>query len=207
MLKTTFNETDFRIKWVLGTTAAYLVSSLLASLAFLVAPSASTFAFTSALIAGAANGIIIGCLQWIILRPLLPKATSWIRGSFFGYFLGRIVAFGNPLPFFGPLGYGLILGLSVGWFQSNTLAKDALNPKEHWKWIWPNLLGWELAFFISGLVRPIAGGLGQFLVEGLVVGLFTGECLLRILRDLSIQKTPPPVLEDSASLSESDTEL
>lgn len=126
------------------------------------------------LMAGAAEGALIGFFQWRVLRKMAPgiQANSWIGitilaalvawglGSAPGWVLNPSEAASEGVLFDPPLwlmvlggaGSGIVLGALFGIFQNMVLKNFIAN---QWAWTLHNALGWALAmawiFLAAGL--------------------------------------------------------
>lgn len=126
------------------------------------------------LLAGVAEGSLIGFFQWRVLRRLLPGITakSWIGvtilAAVIGWGLGMMPAgllteqagntsFASPLwqMLLGGIGMGLVLGALFGLMQNMVLKHFVAN---QWQWPLYNTLGWGAAmgwvFLGAALIGP-----------------------------------------------------
>ncbi len=146
------------LQWILCTTLAWILGSLLPQ------------AF--ALFAG---GVVIGVLQWTVLRQRIGHAGWWIVASAVGWAAGWVLVIAMIPPEFGIL-TGTVLGAAMGilqWFILRRLVRQAT-----W-WIVVSVLGWTVA---------LTGFMGNLLIGG-VVGALTGTALELLLRYPGLMKS------------------
>jgi len=113
-------------------------------------------------------GILVGTLQWLILRKEIVRSFQWVLPSFGAMALFGIVIFGAGLGWV--IGIGL-LGTLVGVLQWLVLKQRI--PRAGW-WILASTLGW-----IAGIP---AGSVVGWNGLGAVYGAITGLALVLLLR-------------------------
>jgi hypothetical protein len=120
-------------------------------------------------------GVVMGILQWVVLRQYLRQAGWWILASTVGWSVG----WGTTIAVV-PLEIGILteplLGAAVGMLQWLVLRRQL---RQAGWWIVVSTLGWTVA---------LAGLTGQLLV-GAVVGAVTGIALELLLRYPGLMKT------------------
>jgi hypothetical protein len=122
-----------------------------------------------------ATGLVIGILQWVVLRQYLRRAGWWILASAVGWAGGWWIVFAVAPQEIGVLTEPL-LGAAMGTLQWLVLRRTL---RQAGWWIVVSALGWTVA--LTGLT-------GQ-LVVGAVVGAVTGIALELLLRYPSLMKT------------------
>ncbi len=147
-------------------------------------------AFFGGAMQGSLSGIVVGFLQWLVLRRQVARAGRWVLWTAVG--LGAVHAFGDALP--DPvslLTIGLVGGLALGvaqWFMLRHIFDKA--------WLWPitTAVSWAVGINIGlvivgamGLLdlpwTPEVGATGHGIVGlavGIVGGLATGVLLGRM---------------------------
>ena len=137
-------------------------------------------AFFGGAMQGFLSGLVVGFLQWLVLRRLVDRAGRWVLWTAVG--LGVVHAFGDALP--DPVALpiiGLVGGLALGgtqWFMLRHIFDKA--------WLWPitTAVSWAVGINIGlviieamGLLdqpwTPEVGATGHSIV-GLAVGLVGG---------------------------------
>lgn len=117
------------------------------------------------------TGLVIGALQWIVLRPLIRQSGWWILSSALGWAAGQGLALLFP-PLEGKLLLMTTIGAALGFGQWLILRWQIYRA---WWWIVLSTLGWAV------------GGtqiLGESMI-GTIAGAATGialEFLLRVRR-------------------------
>jgi hypothetical protein len=143
-------------------------------------------------------GLIVGILQYTVLRFVGIISTKWILFSMFGYAVGTSIAFllsatilglafpeiytsnGNAFSFM-PVDTTMFLcGGITGLFQIAVLKKVFISYyiKDSVLWVLGSALGWGIGYFSTGYA--FESGLPLFLqsgVAGLVIGTITGAVL------------------------------
>jgi len=121
------------------------------------------------------TGLVIGLLQWVVLRQYLRQAGWWILASAVGWAGGWWIVSSVA-----PLEIGILteplLGAAMGTLQWLVLRRQL---RQSGWWIVVSALGWTVA--LTGLT-------GQLLV-GVVVGAVTGITLELLLRYPSLMKS------------------
>jgi len=157
---------------------------------------ARMLALSIMLLAGVAEGGLLGFFQWRVLRKLLPGMTakSWIGITI----LSAVISWGlgmMPINFFeqqvteptvssplwqvllGVVGMGLVLGALFGLMQNMVLKHFLPN---QWQWPLYNMLGWGVAmgwvFLGTTLVQP-EWSLPSIITTGAIVGGLGGLSL------------------------------
>jgi len=113
-------------------------------------------------------GVVIGVMQWVVVRPLIRKDGWWIPASAAGWAGGAaLVTFllrpGNP--FVGPA----IIGAGIGVAQWLVLRWQL---QRAWWWIVLSMLGWTVGL-MGVFGAPLAGA---------VAGAVTGVGLERLVQ-------------------------
>lgn len=158
---------------------------------------ARMLALSIMLLAGVAEGGLIGYFQWRVLRKLLPGMTakSWIGitilAAVVGWGMGMMPAGlieqsateATPEPLgwqmlLGGIGMGLVLGALFGLFQNMVLKHFVAN---QWQWTLYNALGWAVAMgwiFLAatsvGPEWPVAAVIATATVAGGLAGISLG---------------------------------
>jgi hypothetical protein len=145
------------LKWVVANTLAWvLAAALLGDLAM------------------AAGGLVIGSLQWVILRKRLPQAGWWVVASAAGWAMGWAIVIALVPPEFGVL-TGTALGAALGTTQWLFLRRHF--HRAGW-WLVVSPLGWTAGMTL--LTGP--------LLVGAVAGAVTGIALELLLRYPALMK-------------------
>ena len=121
-----------------------------------------------------AAGLVIGILQWTVLRPRLRQAGWWVLASAVGWATGWAMIIATVPPEDGTL-TGTLLGAAMGTLQWLVLRR--LLHQAGW-WIVVSPLGWAVG---------LSGFTGQLLV-GAVAGAVTGIALELLLRYPGLMK-------------------
>jgi len=161
--------------------------------------------------AGSARGIILGMLQWMVLRNCIPRSWQWVIVTTLG-----LVATGPaenlgfevnarllpreivPPGGFMETAFGFFFGgIALGFIQWLALRKPL---RGAWSWILVTGVGWSLGFVLSyeiliPIFYPTVGFLGfpqygpnvvaDSIISGsrgILIGIFTGLLLLWLLR-------------------------
>jgi hypothetical protein len=121
-------------------------------------------------------GVIIGALQWLVLRRHVPGLQRWAIFTGLGFALGAFA-------------FWALIGVGVGVTQWLLLRRD-LN-KTVW-WLVVNAVAWPLGYVLGGvggsalgtaLGSVVLGGLVGSILIGVVIGAITGGVLLWLLRE------------------------
>jgi hypothetical protein len=121
------------------------------------------------------GGLVVGGLQWVVLRQSIRQAGWWVLASAVGWALGwAIVAALVPLEY----GFltGIVLGAAMGILQWLILQRQFY--RAGW-WIAISVLAWTAG--LSLLTGP--------LLVGAVAGAVTGIALELLLRYPALMKT------------------
>lgn len=113
-------------------------------------------------------GIVLGMLQWVVLRQRLRQASWWILASAGGWTIGWVIIIAVIPPETG-IPSGTVHGVALGAIQWLILQRQLY--QAGW-WIIISALAWTIA--LEGLT-------GELLV-GAVVGAVTGIALELLLR-------------------------
>jgi hypothetical protein len=113
-------------------------------------------------------GAVIGIMQWIVLRPLVPQAGWWALASAVGWPVGQMLVVTTFPTKVGVIA-GAFLGAILGISQWIVLRR------------WFHQAGWWIVMSTLGWALGLAGMLGPSLV-GAVVGATTGFALELLLR-------------------------
>jgi hypothetical protein len=121
-------------------------------------------------------GVLVGALQWLVLRRHIPGVNRWAIFTGLGFALGSFV-------------FLAFMGLGVGVTQWLLLRRD-LNKTGWWPVI--NAVAWPLGYMFGGalgaalgtaLSAPLLGGLFGAALTGAIIGAVTGAVLLWMLRE------------------------
>ena len=126
-------------------------------------------------LAPVAGGLVIGVLQWVVLRQRLPQAGWWILASGVGWAGGWTIVITLAPPEFGIL-TTTVLGAAMGTTQWLLLQRHFY--RAGW-WIVVSALGWTAGLAL--LTGP--------LLVGAVAGAVTGITLELLLRYPALMKT------------------
>ncbi|MEP7359093.1 MAG: hypothetical protein ABI847_17715 [Anaerolineales bacterium] len=146
-------------------------------------------------------GVLVGLLQWLVLRPYMTRAVDWVlhggAGWALGFALGLLVieALGrNPLGAL--LGY-VLFGLIVGGLQWPMLRREIPHVAT---WVLASGLGWALGAYLGrgglnllaagGEVSPVVASAVIAGLTGLVAGAVTGLALVWIVRQPDAPDAP-----------------
>jgi hypothetical protein len=124
----------------------------------------------------AAAGLVIGSLQWVVLRQRVPQAGWWVPASAVGWAAGWAIVIALDPQEIGFL-TGTLLGATMGALQWLFLQRHF--HRAGW-WIVVSALGWTAGLTL--LTGP--------LLVGAVAGAVTGIALELLLRYPSLVKTP-----------------
>jgi hypothetical protein len=147
-------------------------------------------AFFGGAMQGLLSGLVVGFLQWLVLRRRIDRAGQWVLWTAVG--LGVVHAFGDALP--DPIALpvvGLVGGLALGaaqWLMLRHIFDKS------WLWMVMTGVSWAIGINVGlalieamGLCdRPWTPELGATehglvgLLTGIVVGLATGALLGRM---------------------------
>ena len=125
------------------------------------------------------GGIMVGMLQWLVLRRQVAGAGWWVPASLGAAVVVGVVVFGVGTVNV-DVGWvvGVILfGPVVGGLQWLVLRRHVARAG---RWVLASTVGWVVGGFLSGAV-PVGGFLG-WTVLGAVYGAITGSALVGLLR-------------------------
>jgi hypothetical protein len=147
-------------------------------------------------------GVLIGLLQWLLLRPFLTSAADWIISAGFGWMAGYALGLlvirslaGGMLE--AVIGY-IVFGVIVSALQWPVLRREipSLLP-----WLIANVIGWTAAFLVgqfAGSQLYLASGLAPEItaaiiagISGLVAGAITGLAFIWIVRQPEAGRVQP----------------
>jgi hypothetical protein len=121
-------------------------------------------------------GVVIGILQWVVLRQHIRRAGWWILATAGGWAAGWAIVIAVVPPEVG-IPIGTVLGAAIGTTQWLILQRQLY--RAGW-WVVVSTLAWTMA--LEGLT-------GELLV-GAVVGAATGIALELLLRYPGLMKAP-----------------
>jgi len=171
--------------WVLGSLVTYAISIGVNMTNFGAALQAdpAQISQTTALLLMALSlvsllivGVIIGALQWLVLRRHVPGIQRWAIFTGLGFALGAFA-------------FWALIGVGVGVLQWLLLRRD-LN-KTMW-WLVVNAVAWPLGYVLGGvggtalgvaLGSEFLGGLVGSILIGTLIGAITGAVLWWLLRE------------------------
>ena len=177
--------------WVLACTVGWMVSEVLFG-AVRSATTGTTYETIGGIIGLAAVGVVIGTVQWLVLRRQVCRAGQWTRVSTAGVAAGVVVSqwldlldiYIVPGVELDELLAGAAFGMVVGVAQRLVLREWVKGAS---LWIPANIVGGAVSFFVGGLiatpVRVIIPGFPTALVTGALYGTVTGSALVRLLRN------------------------
>ena len=171
--------------WVLGSLGNFAVSIMLSMTGLNAAlngdptqidQSTMLFFMVVSLVMLLIIGLVVGALQWLVLRRHIPGVSRWALFTGVGFALGSFI-------------FLAFMGVGVGAMQWLLLRRD-LN-KTGW---WPvmSAVAWPLGYMFGGSLgaalgsainSPIAGGLLGAALTGAIIGAVTGAVLLWMLRE------------------------
>ena len=82
--------------WVVATVAGYLVVGSIFHFPGGPGPSLNLEAAAGGAVFGAVTGLLIGTLQWLVLRRRMPKARRWVWGTALGMAITHGIVDGAP---------------------------------------------------------------------------------------------------------------
>lgn len=147
-------------------------------------------------------GLMVGVLQWLVLRRYLTHCADWIlnggAGWALGYALGLIIIQALAGTLLGALVGYILFGAIIALLQWPVLRREIPNVVP---WVLASVAGWALGAYISqAVLNAITSGdtLNQAVstavisgVTGLVAGAITGVVLVLIIRRPEIQDEQP----------------
>ena len=121
----------------------------------------------------AVGGMLVGVLQWLVLRPHLARAGRWVLASLGAAAVVGIVVFGVGVVSAdaGWIGGVSVFGTVVGVFQWAVLRRHV--PRAGW-WVLASTAGWVVGMPLGDMAGP--PGLGA------AYGAMTGTVLVWLLR-------------------------
>ena len=144
---------------------------------------------------GALQGLVIGILQWLVLRRQLPRASWWILASVLGFALAHVLGDTAPPPLGLPMTggmFGAVAGALVGVPQWLVLRRRV--PRAGW-WVLASVGGWYAALSLfhgvglsqsKGVLIALGGSFLHHAGLGAMVGgvsaAITGIALVGLLR-------------------------
>jgi hypothetical protein len=182
------NESGLWLGWTLATVAGMLLGFL--PLAFFV--NELDLGLVRVIVPLLA-GVLVGLLQWLVLRGFLTHSQDWIftgaAGWSVGFGLGLLlIQFLDQSLLGALLGY-ILFGALVAVVQWPILRREIPNI---WPWLLASSLGWGAGFFISQvvlvaiaqniLIDPVLASALVAAITGLVAGAVTGFALVWIVR-------------------------
>ena len=182
----------FWVQWTLSVIVGFSLSPLFAIfLALLIGPFQNDTYLTNLLSISLANGILIGFLNWLILRNELQQSGRWVLWCVIGFvvasYLTHSKEMGDLSTSVRALIFGACLGISQSWGINMRIGKD-------WGWlIAANILGWMIGEIIGQFVGESIGKFWYFPIVGFVVGITTGYAMIRILHDISAKSSQATV--------------
>ena len=121
------------------------------------------------------GGLVVGSLQWVVLRQRLPQAGWWVLASAAGWVLGWALVAALVPPELGFL-TGIVLGAAMGILQWLFLRRQFY--RAGW-WIAISVLAWTAG--LSLLTGP--------LLVGAVAGAVSGIALELLMRYPALMKS------------------
>ena len=137
-------------------------------------------------------GIVIGVLQWVVLRQYIRQAGWWILASAGGWAIGWLMVMVIPPEVGIPI--GTVLGAAIGVNQWLILQRHLR--RAGW-WVVVSILAWTMGL----------GGLAGELLVGTVVGAITGIVLELLLRYPGLMKTQVQAKREKGSNTDEYTTL
>jgi hypothetical protein len=171
--------------WLLGSSVTYAISIVLNMTGFgaaleadptQISQSTALLLMALSLVSLLIVGVIIGALQWLVLRRHVPGIQRWAIFTGLGFALGAFA-------------FWALIGVGVGVLQWLQLRRD-LN-KTMW-WLVVNAIAWPLGYVLGGvggtalgvaLGSEFLGGLVGSILIGTLIGAITGAVLLWLLRE------------------------
>jgi hypothetical protein len=138
-------------------------------------------------------GLLVGLLQWVVLRPYLVQASDWIlagaAGWAVGFALGLVVIqtlSGSPI---GAITGYLLFGVIIGLIQWPVLRREIPNALS---WVLASIVGWAAGLLVAQLalsqffgdnpIHPVVTSAISAGVSGLIAGAITGWAFVQIVR-------------------------
>jgi hypothetical protein len=177
-------EWSLSLRWVLATTAGWVVGFAICEA--VVKPIVDALTHISS--DGAVIGISIGIGQGFVLQQRINRKRWWILASIIGFGIGKDVADPVAQAVSGPVGSalgGLAIGTSLGVAQWLVLRRHV--PEARW-WILASAIAWAVGWAIIASVDAEAAGGSlamAYLIGAIgatVAGLITAATLVWLLR-------------------------
>ena len=158
-------------------------------LAALIAPAGGAdLAGSLAIMDGTVAGVLIGGLQWFLLRRRVAQASSWffatVLGLVIGYYLSFLIY--NFLNVHGAIAGFVITGLCLGVAQGRFIN---LPSPHYWYWILVNSIGWAVAGSAGNWAAIHLAKFWFFPVTGAIVGMLTGVVLISTLKGYALGRS------------------
>ncbi len=191
----------FWLLWVLASIIGFTLSGFLFHFPFGFPAGANT-SFDPAnaevgFIQGALTGLVIGTIQWLVLRRLISRAGWWILATCWGIAVAHAVGDSAPAPitlWVLALLCGAVIG-SLQWLILRQLTSRAV------LWVAANIVGWYLGLTL-GMALAESTGLMALTgpdgwvkqhsvvgsITGIVIGVITGILLTWLVRHPLPQK-------------------
>lgn len=133
-------------------------------------------------------GISQGFFQWLLLRRVFNKISSWILATLLGWAIGFPLGFimfqyfnnladgnlsGSLAGFLQISLFGLVMGLLQWWVLSRRIRLAG------W-WVLASIVGWNAGFALGGPGELIMGA--HLYLTGVIYGLISGAVLFGLMR-------------------------
>ncbi len=176
-----------------------LVSTIGLFIVVMIGQSGIGEVFLTVIVFGLSSGIVIGVLQWLVLRQQLNQAYWWVLATAVGWSTSLIIVSRIQLidklsdewfVFYGII-FGIVSGVIVGAMQWLILKQQVI--KAGW-WVLISIisytggstLGAGAAYILSVDMNPMVGAVVFWLtfaaVFGIISGAITGTALIWLLR-------------------------
>ena len=208
------SDRRFRRRWVGGTTIGWVVGFVVGlNVASSSEPLLGTGPLQSVLayaVLGAFVGLVVGLMQWRVLRRRISQSGAWVTASVAGLGIAGGAGYGLAVLIFGYsrdledlanpaaiAGWALVTacgGAIAGLLQWRVLRSQV---RQAGSWVAASTLGWGLSAAAMGTVAVasfrIAGDanpgllwfLGAIVAAGIVLGVITGAAIARRLLEPS----------------------
>lgn len=138
-------------------------------------------------------GLLVGLLQWVVLRPYLVQSSDWIlhgaAGWAAGFALGLAIIQALSGSLIGAIVGYLLFGVIIGLIQWPVLRREIPNALS---WVVASVVGWAAGLLIAQLalsllfgnnpIHPVVTSAISAGVSGLVAGAITGLAFVQIVR-------------------------